>query len=123
MGPVFSPDFLPLRPRQPAPKPLAPQRVLRAPLSSACHREVREDSGNKVWGLAPGPCFRLRRAVLSRISRYSGIFLLFPGRQPGPSRGLSLMSSQGSVDSDHLGKLSRWVEEDSTLVGSKLRAV
>ncbi|XP_060477195.1 KICSTOR complex protein SZT2 isoform X3 [Panthera onca] len=25
------------------------------------------------------------------------------GRQPGPSRGLSLMSSQGSVDSDHLG--------------------
>ncbi|XP_060062042.1 KICSTOR complex protein SZT2 isoform X2 [Erinaceus europaeus] len=25
------------------------------------------------------------------------------GNQPGPSRGLSLMSSQGSVDSDHLG--------------------
>lgn len=31
--------------------------------------------------------------------------LHFPGSQPGPSQGLSLMSSQGSVDSDHLGKL------------------
>ncbi|XP_029802993.1 KICSTOR complex protein SZT2 isoform X7 [Suricata suricatta] len=29
--------------------------------------------------------------------------LSLPGRQPGPSQGLSLMSSQGSVDSDHLG--------------------
>ena len=24
--------------------------------SSACHREVREDLGNKVWGLGPGTC-------------------------------------------------------------------
>ncbi|XP_073936484.1 KICSTOR complex protein SZT2 isoform X6 [Castor canadensis] len=32
-----------------------------------------------------------------------GIPFLYPGSQPGPSRGVSLMSSQGSVDSDHLG--------------------
>ena len=32
------------------------------------------------------------------------------------------MSSQGSVDSDHLGKPGRWAE-GSELIGSRLRAV
>lgn len=48
------------------------------------------------------------------------ISLLFPGCQPGPSQGLSLMSSQGSMDSDHLGKLGQGVK-DSKLMGSGLR--
>ena len=58
--------------------------------------------------LALHPC---SESISSRIQRGSRLSLLFLGSQPGPSRGLSLMSSQGSVDSDHLGKLG-WSRED-----------
>lgn len=55
-----------------------------------------------------------------RIRVAPGLSLLYPGSQPPPSWGLSLLSSQGSVDSDHLGKLGTGIENCEMVIGLRV---
>lgn len=72
--------------------------------------------GKSRWAAYSGGYWQ----TLHRIQRHTRHSFLNTGSQPGPSRGLSLMSSQGSVDSDHLGKLMVGVE-DPKLITAGLR--
>lgn len=64
-----------------------------------------------MGSIADSPSFHFYWQTEHGIQRHTRHSLPYPGSQSGPSRGLSLMSSQGSVDSDHLGKLRVGVED------------